>query len=55
MLDLEEIQLLEMKIKKMRVQDLQEFLSNFTAATKMVARQGNAISNALSMVELMVI
>jgi hypothetical protein len=31
----------------MRVQDLQQFLSNFTAANKDGSRQGNAISNAV--------
>ena len=36
----------------MRVKDLQEFLSNFTAANKDGSRQGNAISNAVIMVEV---
>ena len=36
----------------MRVQDLQQFLSNFTAASKDGSRQGNAISNAVIMVEV---
>jgi len=36
----------------MRVQDLQQFLSNFTAANKDGSRQGNAISNAVIMVEV---
>ena len=36
----------------MRVKDLQEFLSNFTAANKDGSRQGNAISNAVLMVEV---
>ena len=36
----------------MRVKDLQEFLSNFTAANKDGSRQGNAISNAIVMVEV---
>ena len=31
----------------MRVQDLQEFLSTFTAKAKSGSRQGNAISNAV--------
>jgi len=35
----------------MRVQDLQEFLSKFTEATKDGSRQGNALSNAIVMVE----
>ena len=34
----------------MRVKDLQEFLSNFTQSNA-VGRQGNAISNAVIMVE----
>ena len=36
----------------MRVKDLQEFLSNFTAANKDGSRQGNAVSNAIIMVEV---
>ena len=36
----------------MRVQDLQEFLSKFTEATNDGSRQGNAISNAVIMVEV---
>ena len=36
----------------MRVKDLQEFLSNFTAANKDGRRQGNAISNAVIMVQV---
>ena len=36
----------------MRVQDLQQFLSSFTAANKDGSRQGNAISNAILMVEV---
>ena len=36
----------------MRVQDLQQFLSSFTAAKKDGSRQGNAISNAILMVEV---
>jgi hypothetical protein len=36
----------------MRVQDLQQFLSSFTAANKDGSRQGNAISNAVIMVEV---
>ena len=36
----------------MRVKDLQEFLSNFTAANKDGSRQGNAISNAVIMVQV---
>ena len=36
----------------MRVKDLQEFLSNFTAANKDGGRQGNAISNAVLMVQV---
>ena len=36
----------------MRVQDLQEFLSKFTEATNDGSRQGNAISNAIVMVEV---
>ena len=36
----------------MRVQDLQQFLSSFTAANKDGSRQGNAISNAVLMVEV---
>tara|TARA_R110002020_G_scaffold85395_1_gene210798 strand:- start:11 stop:271 length:261 start_codon:yes stop_codon:yes gene_type:complete len=35
----------------MRVRDLQEFLSTFTAADKEGLRQGNAVSNAIIMVE----
>ncbi len=35
----------------MRVMDLQEFLSNFTQSNA-VGRQGNAISNAVIMVEI---
>ena len=35
----------------MRVKDLQEFLSNFTQSNA-VGRQGNAISNAVIMVEI---
>ncbi len=38
--------------KIMRVQDLQQFLSKFTAANKDGSRQGNAISNAVIMVEV---
>jgi hypothetical protein len=36
----------------MRVQDLQQFLSSFTAANKDGSRQGNAISNAVIMVQI---
>ena len=36
----------------MRVQDLQQFLSSFTAANKDGSKQGNAISNAVIMVEV---
>jgi hypothetical protein len=36
----------------MRVKDLQEFLSNFTAANKDGSRQGNALSNAVVYVEI---
>tara|TARA_R100001443_G_scaffold1286_1_gene4899 strand:- start:176 stop:430 length:255 start_codon:yes stop_codon:yes gene_type:complete len=36
----------------MRVRDLQQFLSNFTAANKDGSRQGNAISNAVLMVQI---
>ena len=36
----------------MRVQDLQQFLSSFTAANKDGSKQGNAISNAVLMVEV---
>ena len=36
----------------MRVQDLQEFLSKFTEAKSDGSRQGNAISNAVLMVEV---
>ena len=35
----------------MRVKDLQEFLSKFTEANATGTRQGNAISNAVIMVE----
>ena len=35
----------------MRVRDLQEFLSTFTAADSKGVRQGNAVSNAVIMVE----
>ena len=35
----------------MRVKDLQEFLSKFTEADAAGSRQGNAISNAVIMVE----
>ena len=35
----------------MRVKDLQEFLSTFTAADSKGVRQGNAVSNAVIMVE----
>jgi len=36
----------------MRVKDLQEFLSKFTEANATGTRQGNAISNAIIMVEV---
>ena len=36
----------------MRVRDLQQFLSSFTAANKDGSRQGNAISNAVLMVQV---
>ena len=36
----------------MRVQDLQQFLSKFTEGNKDGSRQGNALSNAVVMVEL---
>ena len=36
----------------MRVKDLQEFLSKFTLANSDGSRQGNAISNAIIMVEV---
>ena len=36
----------------MRVKDLQEFLSKFTEADSKGIRQGNAISNAIVMVEV---
>jgi len=36
----------------MRVKDLQEFLSKFTEANATGTRQGNAISNAVIMVEV---
>jgi len=36
----------------MRVQDLQQFLSTFTAANTAGTRQGNAISNAILLVEV---
>ena len=36
----------------MRVEDLQQFLSSFTAANKDGSKQGNAISNAVLMVEV---
>ena len=35
----------------MRVRDLQEFLSTFTASNKSGTRQGNAISDAVIYVE----
>ena len=35
----------------MRVRDLQQFLSKFTEANALGTRQGNAISNAVVMVE----
>jgi len=36
----------------MRVKDLQQFLSKFTEANSDGSRQGNAISNAIIMVEV---
>ena len=36
----------------MRVKDLQQYLSNFTAANATGTRQGNAISNAILFVEV---
>lgn len=36
----------------MRVKDLQEFLSKFTEANATGTRQGNAVSNAVIMVEV---
>ena len=36
----------------MRVQDLQQFLSSFTSANKDGTKQGNAISNAILLVEV---
>ena len=36
----------------MRVQDLQQFLSKFTEGKKDGSRQGNAISNAVIMVQV---
>ena len=36
----------------MRVKDLQQYLSNFTAANAPGTRQGNAISNAVLFVEV---
>ena len=36
----------------MRVRDLQQYLSNFTAANATGTRQGNAISNAILFVEV---
>jgi hypothetical protein len=36
----------------MRVKDLQQYLSNFTAANSTGTRQGNAISNAVLFVEV---
>ena len=36
----------------MRVQDLQQFLSKFTEGNKDGSRQGNALSNAVLMVEV---
>ena len=36
----------------MRVRDLQEFLSTFTATDKSVTKQGNAISDAVIFVEI---
>ena len=35
----------------MRVKDLQQYLSSFTASNKSGSLQGNAISNAVIMVE----
>ena len=36
----------------MRVRDLQEFLSSFTASNKTETRQGNAVSDAVIFVEV---
>jgi|TARA_R110000751_G_scaffold10894_1_gene39486 hypothetical protein len=36
----------------MRVQDLQQFLSSFTAANNSGTKQGNAVSNAIILVEV---
>ena len=36
----------------MRVQDLQQFLSSFTSANKDGTKQGNAVSNAILLVEV---
>ena len=36
----------------MRVRDLQEFLSTFTASNKAGTRQGNAVSDAVIYVEI---
>ena len=36
----------------MRVRDLQEFLSSFTASNKTETRQGNAVSDAVIYVEI---
>ena len=36
----------------MRVRDLQEFLSTFTASNKAGTRQGNAVSDAVLYVEV---
>ena len=36
----------------MRVQDLQQFLSKFTEANNDGSKQGNAVSNAIIMVEV---
>ena len=36
----------------MRVRDLQEFLSTFTASNKSGTRQGNAVSDAVIYVEI---
>ena len=36
----------------MRVKDLQQYLSNFTAANATGTRQGNAVSNAILFVEI---
>jgi len=36
----------------MRVQDLQQFLSSFTSANKDGTKQGNAVSNAVLLVEV---